>query len=352
MNITSAYPTISNYTRTLNRDLNQKLLTNKWMGLYFLYTNYSDGSVTAHSELLLLKLSLETIIKELPLEEIRLYVLTSFGPGLNPNASQAILTEILKNTITSEPSLIKFHNLANRKGTKMSIVHNLLKENINIIILNPFIGCQSGRGKDISLSLSSEFNIWGKEIDSIVSNLAYAEISKKFNINQFISTDFMVVPSNNTSLAIFEKAYELAKLLNNTNKEDIINNVSIAVINSKMGGIIKLFDQSSPYQYLINYTYDTHTKNSLRELRLNHGFNIPWNKYIRTDNNPNLKIESDFHKLIIYETIDAKISYTHPDYIYYPYLDLNIENKTKMNEYSVVFNSNGFSYDPNLPIYS
>lgn len=336
MNITGTYPTISNLTKTLNRDINKQLLTNStWTAVYFLYLKYYNNTDASNTELQLLKLSLNTIIHEIPTQEIILYV-------LDMNSNIGYLTMTLSDYMPS----ISIRNLVSRQEAQLSIIHNLLRENVNLLVLNHMVGCINGCGNMITTQLNNEQDIYSDICDQSQYNLAYVEIGKKFGITNFIDSRFMIIPSTETSKMLFEKASEMAKALTLNNNDTMINNIALTVVNTKCGGIVKNTNQIENYSYLVRYQYDIHTKNILSELNILYGTNIKWRSVINKNYNPNLELTSDFNKLVLYETINAKISYTRSDLLYYPYLDIKDHNKTVMNSTSILFNTNGFSYNP------
>ena len=184
--------------------------------------------------------------------------------------------------------------------------------NLNLTHRNIFLPLITGVDRHIYASIREYSN-----------NNEYQSISKKFGINKFINSELLIIPYSITNCDYINKTINLSNMLSTQNKQFVVN-ISLTISALKYPNLVKNIDMLDTNNQFVNIDNPNITT-ILNEFEIK--------------NDVNVFVDSELEKLASY--------YHNPEYIYYPYFDVNVFPKKIIDNSSKIFNTNGISIDTN-----
>jgi hypothetical protein len=330
MNLSSSYSSLNILLEKSNVYANSQVIPNDyWNIVIFNYFDFTmrDCEIKRH-EYHMLRLALKTLSTELPLLKIKIYT-------INLQNNKVYLADILKDF---QIELLEF---STSKGNKLQVIYDLLLNDINLIILNSRIGCVEKSGIILTTELNKLQNSVAQLININDSLKIYQDLGKKFNFNTYITSDMIILKTNQNSQKFVNESYNLMQMLHSGN-EKIMMDISLTITNIKMNNWISDIRSISGFDKIISYEYDILVKHQLNELLINDSKIINWKP--ATLKKSNIHLNNNINSITSTELVNTNIPYTHPEYLYYPYLDFNLPKIIKTDN-TTIFNTNGFSAD-------
>ena len=188
---------------------------------------------------------------------------------------------------------------------KLVVAIQFMTNKKNIIIVDTTIQFTGRNG--LQKFLDNNTNIYCKFVDvNYSTENIYANLSKKFGFNKIITSEIMVIPQNKNNLVFLNNVLSMAEKLHTPNVNDAIN-IALSVQNTKFADVKNI---------------------SMNDI-LGHVF---------------FALET---KILPPEIPTLIIPYDHQDYLYHPYLSINL-NMGKLNqqkELPQILNTDGYFTD-------
>lgn len=254
-----------------------------------------------------------------------------------------IYTKIINDEIQkiiTDNDLIKI-NLMQLKSTKLFIVKDFLDKKHDIIVLDGITGFiinETGfKYPEKNDGIYADFT----KINFGSNNIS-SELGKKYGFNSIINSKVMVIPYSESKRDFITDSYQIAIKLKTTN-EEFITNISLTLTNLKYH-IIKNFNS---LDNILIFCYSKQVNKILsclaKEIMVD--YNVYSDKNLKQLSLKNSSLTFPFSDIHSIFAAPPKyiIPYNHSDYLYYPFLDIDVPSRKQFIDGTNIFNTNGFS---------
>lgn len=314
MSISNRHPIV----RQIVNDLaNIKKIKSKWTIVFFETKQINPENIFVKNHFY--KTTIESINKHLVLDKIFVYI--------RQNIHTTAMFDSLCKEYPATLTLIELPIGFNHNSVTLVVIKNIINNtNSNIIFF------QDGYGYlDISKKINYENSpftqtcIYANIISNTDDNI-YNDIMKKFSLEKLILPNVLIIPFNKTNGGMIEYALNISNGLQ-SHDNDLVTSISLTVVSIKKNGIKNIHDTILSNNFVL-LAENKNIYNTIRELAIIGSTNF------------NTKLSQEI------------ISFDNPDYIYYPYMDLdlmptNIIDRTNISDFPAIFNTNGFSFGQN-----